>query len=93
MKIAVRWIDEDRFIAGSYDHSASIWRLTTADGTDRLSFVQIKELLFTGTVEAIEILPRLHMLAISIRDDNYLHVVDTSTESFSVCVCLLFFRK
>ena len=79
--VVVKWLEDDKFITGSYDHSVTIWKMDAniADSATSAEVTLLKELLFTGTVEAIEIIPNSNNFVVSIRDDNYFHFIDRNT--------------
>eukprot|EP00455_Lapot_gusevi_P055900 TRINITY_DN9165_c0_g1_i6.p1 TRINITY_DN9165_c0_g1~~TRINITY_DN9165_c0_g1_i6.p1 ORF type:complete len:414 (+),score=93.43 TRINITY_DN9165_c0_g1_i6:80-1321(+) len=80
--VCVRWAPDGRiFTAASYDHSLSFWGPTSGAGEGRPSEWQfLHDILYTGSVESIEFLKNSNLLAASVRDDNYLHLVDINTQ-------------
>jgi COMPASS component SWD3 len=69
----------DGFAAASYDHSFTLWTASEHNEQNApKNWSLFKEHLYPGTVEALECVSATE-LAVSVREDNYLHLISTSS--------------
>eukprot|EP01100_Stratorugosa_tubuloviscum_P014245 TRINITY_DN7499_c0_g1_i1.p1 TRINITY_DN7499_c0_g1~~TRINITY_DN7499_c0_g1_i1.p1 ORF type:complete len:398 (-),score=154.43 TRINITY_DN7499_c0_g1_i1:24-1217(-) len=83
--VRAKWFhDGNGFVTGSYDKSICIYLKSDLNNNENPNFSFVKQIEFSGNVEAIEI-TKDNVLIVSIRGDNYLNYINlTGDQMFQI---------